>query len=399
MTLNVSRRGALLGLGSAISLGGASLAVAAAPGEKRLVVVLLRGALDGLAAVAPYGDADFIGQRGVLAPAMPGQPGGLLDLGGFYGLHPALAGMHGLYQANELLVLHAIAGATRSRSHFEAQDNLEFGTPDHANGPRMTSGWLNRVATGLAPTSHAELAFAVGSVVPLMLRGPAPTGTWLPATATHPGMDLYARIAALHRPDAITGRAIRDGLRDRGFSGAVLAGAEAPRTTANSFPALAEAAGRLLADPKGPRIAALELGGWDTHAAQAPRLAGVLGQLDRGLIGLKTGLGVAWAQTVVLVMTEFGRTVRVNGTNGTDHGAAGVAFALGGAVAGGKVRATWPGLATPKLVEARDLAPTADLRALAKGVLVGHLGLAGGQLGTIFPGSGDAAPMMGLLRG
>lgn len=398
MTLTVTRRGSLLGLASAITLGRASLAVAAGPGEKRFVVVLLRGALDGLAAVAPYGDPDFIGQRGVLAPVMPGQPGGLLDLGGFYGLHPALAGLHGLYQSNELLVLHAIAGATRSRSHFEAQDNLEFGTPDHTNGPRMTSGWLNRAASGLAPQSNAELAFAVGSVVPLLLRGPAPIGTWLPATATHPGTDLYARIAAMHRGDAITGRAVRDGLRDRGFSDAVLAGAEAPRNTANSFPALAEAAGRLLADPKGPRIAALELGGWDTHAGQAPRLAGVLGQLDRGLIGLKTGLGSAWAQTVVLVMTEFGRTVHVNGTNGTDHGTAGVAFALGGAVAGGKVRATWPGLATPKLVEARDLAPTADLRALAKGMLSGHLGLGAMQLATIFPASGEAAPMTGLLR-
>lgn len=398
MLPSLTRRSALLGLTASFSLGGTSLALASAATDRRLVVVILRGALDGLAAVTPYGDRDLASWRADIVLPQPGSANGLLDLGGFYGLHPALAGLHGLYKANELLPVHAVAGPYRSRSHFEAQDNLEFGTPDHTNGPRMTSGWLNRAASGLAPQSNAELAFAVGSVVPLLLRGPAPIGTWLPATATHPGTDLYARIAAMHRGDAITGRAVRDGLRDRGFSDAVLAGAEAPRNTANSFPALAEAAGRLLADPKGPRIAALELGGWDTHAGQAPRLAGVLGQLDRGLIGLKTGLGSAWAQTVVLVMTEFGRTVHVNGTNGTDHGTAGVAFALGGAVAGGKVRATWPGLATPKLVEARDLAPTADLRALAKGMLSGHLGLGAMQLATIFPASGEAAPMTGLLR-
>ena len=401
MTISLTRRGALLGLGSAVSLGRASLALAAAPTEKRFVVVLLRGALDGLSAVAPYGDPDFAGVRGELATLKPGQPDGLLDLGGFYGLHPSLAGLHGMYAANEMLVLHAVAGATRSRSHFEAQDNLEYGSPEHLNGARLTSGWLNRVVTAMSPRPQAgpqgEMAMAVGAALPLLLRGPAPVGTWLPATAQHPAAGLYAQIAAMSQPDPVIGKAISQGLRDRGFSDAALAGAEAPKNR-YAFAALAEAAGKLLADPKGPRVAALELGGWDTHVNQTARLAGVLRELDGGLVALKTGLGAAWGQTAVLVMTEFGRTVRVNGTRGTDHGTATVAFALGGAIGGGKVRATWPGLSTPKLLEARDLAPTADLRSLAKSVLASHLGLSPAAIASVFPGSTEIAAMGGIVR-
>ena len=397
MTPMLSRRATLLGLSSAFSLGRTSLALAAAPTEKRFIVVLLRGALDGLAAVPPYGDPDLAAQRGALTPAGPGQPNGLLDLGGFFGLHPSLAGLHGLYQADELLILHAIAGADRSRSHFEAQDALEYGTPEHLNGPRLTSGWLNRVVTALSSKSQREMALAVGASLPLLLRGPAPVGTWLPSTAQHPAASLYAQIAAMHRADPLTGAIITEGLRDRGFSEAVLAGTEQPKNR-YAFAALAGSAGKLLADPKGPRIAALEIGGWDTHAYQAPRLAAVLRELDGGLIALKTGLGAAWSQTAVLVMTEFGRTVHVNGTRGTDHGTATVAFALGGAIAGGKVRATWPGLATSKLLESRDLAPTTDLRSLAKTVLANHLGLSPTAIATIFPGSSDAGPMGGVLR-
>ena len=399
-TFLISRRAALLGLGGVVSLGRASLALAAAPTEKRLVVVLLRGALDGLAAVAPYGDPDLAAQRGALAPVGPGQPEGLLDLGGFFGLHPALAGLHGMYQANEALLVHAIAGATRSRSHFEAQDNLEDGGPEHLAGPRLTSGWLNRVVTALAGRHAAgsEVAMAVGTALPLLLRGPASVGTWLPATAQHPAPSLYAQIAALHRADPLTGPAVAEGLRDRGFSDAVLAGTEAAKNR-YAFAALAHSAGKLLADPKGPRIAALEIGGWDTHAGQAPRLAGALRALDGGLVGLKDGLGAAWGQTVVLVLTEFGRTVAINGTGGTDHGTATVAFALGGAVAGGKVRATWPGLARGQLLENRDLAPTADLRSLTKAVLAGHMGLSAAALAQVFPASGEVAAMAGVLRG
>src|SRR5271166_5269884 len=369
--MDLSRRSTLLGLAGCISLGRASLAVAAAPTEKRLVVIILRGALDGMAAVVPYGDAGLAALRGEIVPPAPGQPDGLLDLGGFYGLHLALAGFHTLYTANEALVVHAVAGPYRVRSHFEAQDYLESGA-DH----RMTSGWLNRVAAALppSPTPRPEgNALAVGVSVPLLLRGSAPVANWAPHGFSQPSPELYAMIAALNDGDPVTGPAIHQGLRGRGFTGAVLAGDDQPKDR-NAFATLALSAGRMLNAPDGPRIAALEIGGWDTHAAQTNRLVGPLKQLDAGLVALRTGLGPAWAQTAVLVMTEFGRTARVNGAKGTDHGTGTVAFVLGGVVAGGQVAADWPGLGPGRLLDDRDLQPTRDLRAIAKGLLAQHLG-------------------------
>ncbi len=393
----LTRRSALLGLTAAFSLGRASLALASAATDQRFVVVILRGALDGLAAVTPYGDPDLAAWRANIVLPEPGAPDGLLDLGGFYGLHPALTGLHELYKSNELLPVHAVAGSYRSRSHFEAQDYMEYGSDQ-----RMTSGWLNRVAGALPATgTKSDLALAVGTSLPLLLRGPTSVGSWLPQNLGRPEPDLYARINALASPDPILGRAIADGLRERGFSTATLASAEQTTEKApnrNGFAALATAAGRLLAAPDGPRIAALEIGGWDTHTAQPNRLAEPLRQLDAGLIGLKAGLGDAWAKTVVLTMTEFGRTVRSNGTRGTDHGTGTVAFVLGGGIAGGKVRADWPGLAQGRLFENRDLQPTADLRSVAKGILSRHLRLDAVALDHVFPASQAAAPMSGLLR-
>jgi uncharacterized protein (DUF1501 family) len=385
----LSRRGALLGLGGAFVLGSASLALADAPGERRFVVVLLRGALDGMAAVVPYGDPGLMALRGEIVPPGPGEPGGVLDLGGFYGLHPALAEMHRMYRGGDLLIAHAVAGPWRMRSHFEAQDCLESGA-----GRRMDSGWLNRVAAAVP----GDEALAVGVSVPLLLRGPAAVGNWAPHGFATPPPDLYATIAALHAADAVTGPAIQQGLRERGFSDSVMGGETPPSAGRYAFPALCRAAGEMLAAPNGPRIAALEIGGWDTHGAQVTRLAGPLRQLDAGLAALEAVSGAAWRQTVVLVMTEFGRTARVNGTKGTDHGTAGVAFAAGGAVAGGRVLADWPGLGPGRLLDDRDLAPTADIRAIAMGLLRDHMGLDGAALHLVFPDSKDVLPIVGLVR-
>jgi uncharacterized protein (DUF1501 family) len=388
----LTRRTALLGLSAAFTLGRASLALASAATDRRFVVVILRGALDGMAAVVPYGDKDLVTWRGEIVPPGPGQPNGLLDLGGFYGLHPAMTGLYEMFKANELAPVHAVAGAYRSRSHFEAQDYMEFGAEQ-----RMTSGWLNRVAAAL-PAGGSEAALAVGASVPVLLRGPTQVGTWLPQGGGHPEPDLYARIAALNVHDAVTGPAIENGLKERGFSTAALAGSDQTGNR-NAFPALAAAAGRLLAAKDGPRLAALEIGGWDTHTAQPGRLTGPLQQLDAGLVALKQGLGDAWSKTVVLTMTEFGRTVRNNGTKGTDHGTGTVAFVLGGDIAGGKVHANWPGLAQDRLFENRDLQPTADLRSVAKGLLSQHLGLSNTVLANVFPDSAQATAMHGLVRG
>lgn len=397
--LKLSRRSALLGLTSAVTLTGvagrASLALASAPTDQRFVVVILRGAMDGLSVVVPYGDPALRDLRAPLVPPMPGQPNGMFDLGGFYGLHPSLANLHGMYQAGELLPVHAAAGPYRSRSHFEAQDYLESGA-DH----RLTSGWLNRAVTALPPDPSAPTgrALAMGVTVPLLLRGTAKVGSWAPHGFGTPSPDLYARIAAVNHDDRLTGAAIAEGMRARGFATEVMG--EPPAGNARyAFPALAEAAGRLLAAPDGPRIAAMEVNGWDTHVAQMPRLEQPLRELDAGMGAMKTAMtGQPWQRTTILVMTEFGRTARVNGDKGTDHGTATVAFVLGGAVAGGKVRADWPGLGTGKLFENRDLAPTVDVRSVAKGLLAGHLGLSGSALAGVFPGSERAAPMGGLLR-
>ena len=388
----LTRRSALLGLASAISFGRASMALAAAPTDSRFVVVIMRGALDGMAAVVPYGDPALAALRPALIPPAVGQAGGMVDLGGFYGLHPAMPAAAAMYRAGELLPVHAVAGHYRSRSHFEAQDCMESGA-DH----RMTSGWLNRAVLQMAKPAGPEAALAVGLTTPLLMRGPASVGAWAPQSFAAPDADLYARIAALNAADPVTGPAITEGLRDRGYASATLAGTDRP-TNAYAFPALAAMAARLLAAPTGPRVAALELGGWDTHADQMRRLHGPLGQLDEGLAALKAGLGDAWMRTAVLVITEFGRTARVNGTGGTDHGTGTVAFVAGGRVTGGRVLANWPGLGGGNLLEGRDLQPTADLRAVAKGLLMAQLGLPASAMGSVFPDSASAAPVGGLVR-
>ncbi|MFS3134265.1 DUF1501 domain-containing protein [Gluconacetobacter sacchari] len=400
----IRRRSALLGLAASWTLGRSSLALAGSgggPDDPRFVVIILRGALDGLAAVTPYGDPDIAGyRRGLLLP-QPGQEGGLLDLGGFYGLHPALAGMHALYGAGQMLPIHAVAGHYRSRSHFEAQDYLESGADQ-----RLDSGWLNRAVAALPGRGHRPDGYglAMGLSVPLLLRGSARIGTFAPAASQHPDAALYHQIAALNAGDPLTGPGFRDGLKARGFSDAVAGEAGDGAASApgqggrpDPFSVLAGAAGRMLAAPDGPRVAALEIGGWDTHAGQVGRLKGPLGQLDRGVRALRGALGDGWTRTVVLAMTEFGRTVRMNGTGGTDHGTATVAFLLGGGVAGGRVGGTWPGLRQEQLFENRDLAPTTDLRAVAAGVLRDHLGVPHGALARIFPGT-TGETMRGLVR-
>lgn len=386
------KRRTLLGLTGGLALGGARLAMAAAPGDARLVVVLLRGALDGLSAVQPYADPAFSGLRGPLALPQPGQEGGVLDLGGSFGLHPALTRLHAMYAAGQLLPVHAVAGPYRGRSHFDAQDFLESGAEQ-----RLASGWLNRALIAMPQGGASRPGLAVGVDVPLLLRGPVRVGSYAPPGNAQVETDTLAHLAALHRADPLLGPAFAEGLRARGFSAAVLAGTAPPPGNRNGFVALAGAAGRLMAAADGPRVAAMELGGWDTHAGQAGRLNAVLGELDQGLDALRLGLGEAWTRTAVLVATEFGRTVRVNGTNGTDHGTGGVAFILGGAVAGGRVLANWPGLAD--LFENRDLAPTMDLRSLAKGLLRDHLRLPASALAQAFPGSEGAPPQSRLLRG
>ena len=388
----LSRRQALLGLAAAFTLGRTSVALAAPQTEQRFVVILLRGAMDGMSAVQPYGDPAFAALRGPLALPMPGQPGGILDLGGMYGLHPSLAQLHTMYAGGDALLIHAVAGHYRSRSHFEAQDYLEAGAEQ-----RLNSGWLNR-AVGLMPTSGRELGLTVGLSAPLLMRGTTVVEAYAPDHFAQPTADLYQRLLTITARDPVVGPAMAEGLKQRGFAASALSGQAADPKHDRSFEMLAGAAGRLLAQENGPRVAALEIGGWDTHAAQDRRLAETLGQLDAGLAALRAGLGAAWSRTVVLAVTEFGRTARINGTGGTDHGTAGAAMLVGGAVAGGRVRADWPGLADGKLFENRDLAPTTDLRSVIMGVLIDHMHMQPASMGRVLPGSDGVQAMRGLVR-
>ncbi len=401
----LTRRHVLAALGAGAALFPARLALAAAPGDKRFVLVILRGGMDGLAAVPPYGDPALKDlRRGQLAIAEPGQPDGALDLGGRYGLHPALAPIHAFYKRGEMLVIHAACSSYRGRSHFDGQDVLESGvaTPHGAR-----DGWVNRALAAMqAAPGGARQGLALGQTVPLALRGSVPVASWAPNAmpALEPG--LMQTIAELYRSDELLGPALAEGLKSQAFADRVMNDGQRmnqpPAAGAQQFKQAAAAAGKLMAPGNGPKVAVMDIGGWDTHANQGGargRLAGALQVLAEGLRDMAEALGPAWRQTAVLVVTEFGRTAAVNGTGGTDHGTAGAAFLLGGAVAGGRVLADWPGLASGKLYEGRDLAPTTDLRAVAKTVLTQHLAIPAQTVDArVFPGSAAARPIAKLLR-
>jgi len=391
-----SRRVFLAGAGAFIAWANLPRPAYAAPGrEPRFVAVILRGAMDGLAVVPPIGDKDYAGLRGDLAIGAAGQEAAL-PLDGFFGLNSAMPGFHALYQKGEALIVHASATPYRDRSHFDGQDVLESGL----GGPGLApSGWLNRAAAsipageGVRPVS----GLAASPTIPLILRGDAPTLSWTPPRLEMASADTLKRLLDLYTHEAPEmARVLGEGVD----LDALAAGMDvkAGGGLAASFKSLAQGSARLLAEDGGPRLAALSYDGWDTHTAEDGRLDNVLGALDGALQSLATELAPVWQDTVIVVMTEFGRTARANGNEGTDHGTATVAFLLGGAVKGGRVIADWPGLAEADLHENRDLKPTTDLRAVLKGVLRDHLGIAGSDLSTkVFPESIGVLPMDGLV--
>ena len=395
------RRLLVLGAAGVAYAGGIRLALASAPTDNRVVVVVLRGAMDGLAAVPPYGDRDYASQRGSLAFEEPGKAGGCLDLDGHFGLNPALAPLMPLWQSGELAVLHAAATPYRARSHFDGQDMLETGGAAHA----LADGWLNRAVAEM-PDDGRSLALSVGPSVPLILRGSAEVGSWspeqiLPAAS----QDLLDRLADLYRDDPLFSKALADGLQAQQVSDEVMGasgGAVKSLKRADYLPAAAKGVGELLADPRGPRVAVLEALGWDTHQGQGlmtGRLPTALKSLADSLAALKQAMQPVWARSTVVVATEFGRTVAPNGTNGTDHGTGTAAFVLGGNVDGKRVIADWPGLSSDRLYQGRDLAPTTDLRSVFKAICQRPLGLDEMTVeNKIFPDSRAAPAMSDLLR-
>lgn len=404
----ITRRDSLKVFGTALVtvwMGSAArVALADAPTDRRFIVVILRGALDGLAAVPPLGDRDYASVRGSLAFASAGTSDGALDLDGFFALNPALQPLSDMYKARELAVFHAVASPYRARSHFDGQDLLENGTPTPHGA---ADGWLNR-ALGLIGADGARLGLAVGQSVPLMLRGKTPVGAYAPQRMPELAEDFLQRLQALYASDKVFAPALAEGMAAQSRNDEVLGDGKDDAMGAgklrgpNALQGVVANVGKLMAADDGPRIAVMDAGGWDTHANQGlltGRLATVLKGLGESLATLKTSLGPAWNKTAVAVVTEFGRTAAVNGTGGTDHGTAGIAFLLGGAVNGGRVIARWPGLSAGNLFEGRDLAPTLDLRSVLKGVLAEHLNLAPSAIErAVFPDSASAPPLRDLIR-
>jgi uncharacterized protein (DUF1501 family) len=381
-------------------------------GSARLVVVILRGALDGLAAVPPCGDPNYAGLHRELAIAAPGLAEGALALDDTFGLHPSFAFLHERFLARELVVFHAVASPYRDRSHFDGQNVLENGLTKPIG---TADGWLNRALAALPRgTAPAGRAVAISQNVPLILRGEAPVISKSPQATPDVDEELLARLADLYSKDdwfsARLSEAVQTGkLADEGgnLADSPSMGA-APPTMGRAAAVLdrvsgvAHMASTLMRSEGGPEVAVIEASGWDTHANQGGA-KGALGQrlagLDRALRTLADELGPLWPQTAVLVVTEFGRTAAMNGTRGTDHGTGGAAFLVGGAVRGGRVIADWPGLARTALLDNRDLRPTLDLRSLFKAVLDEHMRVDAKTLATrVFPDSSGARPLQGLMR-
>jgi uncharacterized protein (DUF1501 family) len=354
----------------------------------RLVFVLLRGGFDGLAAVVPYGDPDYRALRGTFAF----DESGLTPLDDTFGLAPGLSPLRALWDANELAVLHAMAIPHRTRSHFDGQAILETGL-DHPAG--SSDGWLNRL---LQVMSGRRSGIAIAAGMPLSLSGPYAVESWSPTKLGVVDDAFLERLAVLYRADpALQGR-FEAALQQQNVVGEEpMAGGNARR---GGITPLMQAAARILRQEQGPNIAAMEFSGWDTHANQGVAggaLDRLLGQLAEGLVAFRTEMGSAWRTTTVVVMTEFGRTARPNGTRGTDHGTAGAGFVLGPRLSRAQMIADWPGLAESALYEGRDLKPTLDTRAALKAVLAGTFDLTAPQLDRVFPNSGGAAAITKLM--
>ena len=360
------------------------LAFAKAAIAKRFVFVIQRGAADGLGTIGAVGDPAFVGARGDLAADLTA--GTKLDA--MFALHPAMANAAGLYGKGQALFAHAIASPYRDRSHFDGQNVLETGG---TGAYQLKDGWMNRLL-GVVPTDDAR-AIAIAATVPMALRGGREVASYAPSSLPDASDDLLARVTQLYQGDQQLHALWGEALATRQLT------SDLSQDDGRNAAATGALAARLLAPANGARIAMIETGGWDTHAGQRGRLAAQLKGLDAMLGALQSGLGPVWDDTLVLVATEFGRTVAVNGTGGTDHGTGTAAMLFGGAVKGGRVLADWPGLAAANLYEARDLKPTTQLDAFIGGAVASHFAVDPARaMAALFPASARTAAIEGLLR-
>ncbi len=384
---HLNRRLFLGAAGVSLAFAGRASAQSAAGPRNKMVVIIARGAMDGLSVTVPYGDANYVPLRAGLAIAAPGQPNGALALSEGFGLHPSLAGLHDLYGAGQMRFAPAVAIPARIRSHFDAQDVLENG----GEGLRQqTDGWLNRALAASGARYHG---LSIGAQTPLILRGSAPTSSWAPGGKIEGGDRIASLLQDLYVDDPMLGTNLARGLETEQM--AMVAGDATVRRS--DVAGLGAAVARLMAGDQGADLVALSIDGWDTHARQLGQLQTRLTGLDQVIGGLHQGLGNDWDRTVVVVATEFGRTARANGTQGTDHGTGSSLLLAGGALKRGGPNSgmvgDWPTLAEAKLFEDRDLTPTLDVRSVFKGVLRDHMGVDRAALDNrVFPGSAAEAP-------
>lgn len=336
--------------------------------SKKLVWVMLRGAMDSLHALIPYFDPDLVKLRASLVEPVR-DASFALDRG--FALHPAFTNLAQWYAKGEFLPVVAVASGYRQRSHFAAQDQMESGL----DITEHESGWLARAVNAM----HAE-GLAISQTVPIALRGIDNANTWYPSRYAPVEDDLLNRLDSLYEDDRQFEQWLNQALSSRNTMAM-----DNKDSVKVDFAALAKRCGELLTHTENTQFAMLEMGGWDTHNAQNNRLSRQFLSLDSGLAELKLALGETWQDTVVLVSTEFGRTVAVNGTGGTDHGTASALFILGGGVKGKRVLGDWPGLANEQLYEQRDLRPTSDIRSWMGAVLQQHCGLTAAQVKSVFP--------------
>jgi uncharacterized protein (DUF1501 family) len=405
-----TRRELLLGSGVLFAWAHVPRIARAEGRDPRMLVIVLRGALDGLAMVAPVGDPDWVALRGDKALLLDGKSPGL-PLDSFFALNPAMPTLHRLYKAGHATIVHAAATPYRERSHFDGQDMLENGLSKPGSSE---TGWLNRALGAIEAGGRVDpkgaKAFAVGPVTPLVVRGSAPVLSWVPQRLLPASDDTVMRLLDLYsHTDPALARALeaRRGLMQAARAGGMDTGPQQgpqPGGIAGVRAYFADAAGtaaKYLARPDGPRVGAVGFVGWDTHineGAVGGQLGQLLGALDGAIAAIETNMGSAWRETVVAIVTEFGRTARLNGNEGTDHGTATTALLIGGALKGGRVIADWPGLKPHNLHEGRDLKPTTDLRAVLKGVLRDHVRVEDAALAdAVFPGSAGIKPMGGLF--
>jgi uncharacterized protein (DUF1501 family) len=387
----VNRRALLGGLtGLSLTFAGRN-AFAAGAGRRKLIVMIARGGLDGLSLSPPYGDRNYQVLRGPLAIGAPGTAGGALPLDSTFGLHPTLVSVHAMAKAGEARIVPAVAIPDRIRSHFEAQDMLENGTATVYGVP---TGWLNR-ALGAMGSSRG---LAVGASPPLVIRGPVQASAWSPGPLLPAGDRVASILMDLYKDDPLLAPALATGLSSEAMAKDATGG---QALKANDVKAYGGAISKFMIDPNGPDVVALSLDGFDTHARQGAatgQLATRLTYVDQLFQGLKDGLGATWKDTTVVMVTEFGRTARINGTLGTDHGTASTMILAGGALKPGGIVGDWPTLADGKLFENRDLAPTLEVRSVFKGLLRDHMGVDQAKLDTVvFPDSARVGAVSGLV--